>query len=115
MFEYKQAIVLRSDLKMGKGKLVAQGSHASLSAYSHAGSIARKAWELGGQKKIVLKVGSEKELLEYFIGCNDVGLEPVLIRDAGHTQIPSGTITCFGVGPAEEKKIDGVLGKLKLL
>lgn len=115
MFSYKQAIVLRSDLGMGRGKLVAQGSHASLSAYLHAGTVAKKAWELGGQKKIVLKAGSEKELLEYYVMCKDVGLEPALIRDAGHTQVPSGTITGFGVGPAEDKKIDSVLGKLKLL
>ncbi len=115
MFDYKQAIVLRADLGIGKGKLVAQGSHASLSAYMKEGSVEKKAWELGGQKKIVLKVGSEKELLEYFERCKDAGLKPALIRDAGHTQIPSGTITCFGVGPAPENKIDAVLGKLKLL
>jgi len=115
MLDYKQAIVLRTDLKMGKGKLVAQGSHASLGAYLKAGSVLQKAWELSGQKKIVLKLASEEELLEHFMRCKDAGLKPALIRDAGHTQIPSGTITCFGVGPAEEDKVDAVLGELKLL
>lgn len=115
MLNYKQAIVLRADLGMGKGKLTAQGSHASLSAYMKAGSVEKKAWELGGQKKIVLKVGSEKELLEYFERCRDAGLKPALIRDAGHTQLEPGTVTCFGVGPAEESKVDTVLGELKLL
>jgi len=115
MLSYKQAIVLRSDLELGKGKLVAQGSHASLSAYIKAGSVEKKAWELGGQKKIVLKVTSEKDLLEYFERCRDAGLKPALIRDAGHTQIPAGTVTGFGVGPADEGEIDKILGELKLL
>jgi PTH2 family peptidyl-tRNA hydrolase len=115
MLAYKQAIVLRADLEMGKGKLVAQGSHASLTAYSKAGPIEKKAWELSGQKKIVLKVPSEEELLEYFTRCKDAGLKPALIKDAGHTQIPPGTATAFAVGPADEGKIDSILGKLKLL
>ena len=113
--EYKQAIVLRIDLDMGKGKLVAQGAHASLSAYAKAGASEKKEWEFGGQKKIVLKVTSEKELLEHFERCDDAGLKPALIRDAGHTQVEAGSITCFGVGPAPENKIDSILGKLKLL
>lgn len=115
MFSYKQAIVLRADLGMGKGKLVAQGSHASLNAYSKSGELEKKAWELSGQKKIVLKAASEEELLEYFTRCKDAGLKPALIKDAGHTQIPAGSITAFAVGPAEEGKIDSILGKLKLL
>ncbi|MFP3950446.1 MAG: peptidyl-tRNA hydrolase Pth2 [Candidatus Micrarchaeia archaeon] len=115
MLNYKQAIVLRADLRMGRGKLVAQGSHASLSAYMKAGSIEKKAWEIGGQKKIVLKISSENELLEYFERCRDAGLKPALIRDAGHTQLEPGTITAFGIGPAEESKINPILGGLKLL
>ena len=112
---YKQAMVVRKDLNMSVGKMCAQVSHASLEAYKKAGSVEKKAWELGGQKKIVLKVASEKDLLEYFERCKDAGLKPALIRDAGHTQIPSGTVTGFGVGPAEESKVDAILGELKLL
>lgn len=115
MFDYKQAIVLRADLGLGKGKLVAQGAHASLNSYQRAPAIPKKGWEMGGMKKIVLKVDGEKELLEYYNRCKDAGLKPAIIRDAGHTQIPSGTVTAFGVGPDDESKIDSVLGKLKLL
>ncbi len=115
MLEYKQAIVLRTDLGMGKGKLVAQGSHASLGAYLKADAEQQKEWKLMGQKKIVLKINSESELLEYFMECKEAGLKPELIRDAGHTQIPSGSITCFAVGPADASEIDSILKKLKLL
>jgi peptidyl-tRNA hydrolase, PTH2 family len=112
---YKQAMVVRKDLNMSVGKISAQVSHASLEAYKRAAPEAKEAWELGGQKKIVLKVTSEKDLLEYFERCKDAGLKPALIRDAGHTQLEPGTVTCFGVGPAEEKEVDKILGGLKLL
>ncbi|MEM4272567.1 MAG: peptidyl-tRNA hydrolase Pth2, partial [Candidatus Bilamarchaeaceae archaeon] len=106
--EYKQAIVLRADLKMGKGKLVAQGAHASLAAYLNCGKEERQEWIEGGMKKIALKVNSEAELMEHFEKCRNAGLKPALVRDAGHTQVEPGTITCFGAGPAEENKIDAI-------
>ena len=113
----KQAIVMRSDLDLGKGKIAAQTAHASLSAFRKAELadkwLARR-WEAEGQKKVVLKVGSESELLTLYeqmkreIPC-------ALIRDAGHTQVEPGTATCFGAGPADEAKIDKYTKELKLL
>ena len=38
-----------------------------------------------------------------------------LIKDAGKTQVESGTITCLAIGPDEEKKIDKITGNLKIL
>ncbi len=113
----KQVIVIRDDLDMGKGKIAAQVSHASLSAFRKAelaDKFAARKWEAEGQKKVVLKVGSGEELLSLYermkreMPCS-------LIRDAGHTQIEPGTITCFGAGPAEESKIDRYTKELKLL
>ena len=115
---YKQAIVIRSDLKMGKGKLAAQSSHASLASYNLVRRMHPKVadqWEHEGQKKIVLKVGSESELLDHLEMVKEAGIPCELIRDAGHTQIDPNTITCFGAGPWDEKEVDKVLGKLKLL
>jgi len=115
---YKQTIVIRADLKMGKGKIGGQCSHASVSAYerirkSHP-DIARE-WFMQNQKKIVLKVESEEELLEYFQKGKEAGIPCELIRDAGHTQLEPGTITCFGAGPWDEDELDRLFGKLKLL
>ena len=115
---YKQTIIVRSDLEMGKGKIAAQVSHASLSAYKKVSRIEpdiANEWEEEGQKKVVLKVGSEKELLEYFQKGKDAGIPCELIRDAGHTQIEPGSVTCFGAGPWDEKELDAIFGKLKLL
>lgn len=115
---FKQTIVMRADLQMGKGKLAAQSSHASLGAYKKVSrsnpEIARK-WEDEGQKKVVLKVVSEAELFEYFQKGKDAGIPCELIRDAGHTQLEPGTATCFAAGPWDEKELDSVFGKLKLL
>ena len=118
MGEIKQAIIIRSDLKMGKGKLAAQSSHASLSAYKKvlkSNPDIVRAWETEGQMKVVLKVGSEEELLECYNKGKAAGIPCELIRDAGHTQVEPGTITCFAAGPWKENELDAVFGKLKLL
>ncbi len=113
----KQAIVIRADLGMGKGKLAAQSSHASLSAYNIARARDREAareWEDEGQKKIVLKVQSEEELLALYEAMKRE-MPCALIRDAGHTQLEPGTLTCFGAGPADEAVINKHTKELKLL
>lgn len=116
--ELKQVIVIRTDLKMGKGKLCAQVAHASLSAYLEAKRIKSKSvekWLNKGMKKIVLKVNNEKELFLYFQQTKDAHLPTVIIYDAGLTQIEGGRATCFGIGPANADEIDKIVGKLKLL
>ena len=45
----------------------------------------------------------------------DIGIKTALITDAGHTVVEPGTITCLGIGPDEEGKIDAVTGELPLL
>ncbi|MFH1393380.1 MAG: peptidyl-tRNA hydrolase Pth2 [Candidatus Micrarchaeota archaeon] len=115
---YKQTIVVRTDLNMGRGKIAAQASHASLAAYEKTKKNDAEAaadWERMGMKKVVLKVQSEDELLEYYNKGKDAGIPVALIRDAGHTQVESGSITCFGAGPWNEEELDKIYGKLKLL
>ena len=111
----KQAIVVRTDLKLGKGKIGAQCAHASVSAMLEVYEDARKEWIDNGMKKIVLKVSSEKELRELYNKAKDAKLAAVLIKDAGLTQLKKPTITALGIGPADDKKIDRITGKLKLL
>jgi len=113
----KQAIIVRNDLGMSKGKTAGQCAHASVSAYNIA--LARekedaRQWEEEGQKKIVLKVGSEEELLSLYERMKRE-MPCALIRDAGKTQLEPGTITCFGAGPADEALINRYTKELKLL
>lgn len=113
----KQAIVLRTDLKMGKGKMVAQGSHASVEAYLRTCIRNPKwaeLWLKEGMKKIVLKVDSKEALVALFEEAKHV-LPAALITDAGHTQLEPGTMTALGVGPAPEPEIDKIFSKYGLL
>jgi PTH2 family peptidyl-tRNA hydrolase len=117
-FEYKQVIVIRSDLKMGKGKIAAQAGHAAVSAAEEARKHHRKwwvAWLNEGQCKIAVKVKGEKELLKIEKQAKECGLPVVLIVDRGLTQLPPGTVTCLGVGPAPADKVDKITSKLALL
>jgi len=113
----KQVILVRQDLKLGKGKLAAQACHASVSALMKALKESPKQageWLDEGQAKIVLKVKDGKELL-YFFEKLRKRFPTALITDAGLTQIAPGTITCVGIGPVEEKEIDKITKELKLL
>ncbi len=112
---YKQAIIIRNDLQMGKGKIAAQASHASLQSYLKTDEETRDEWEAEGMKKITLKVNSEKELFEIFNAAKKRKLPAALIHDAGQTQVEPGTVTSVAIGPADEDEIDVITGKLKLL
>ena len=111
----KQAIVVRTDLKMGKGKIVAQCLHASLASFLITDDSTKVKWLKEGMKKIVLKVSSEKELLSLYKNAKREKLPCELITDKGLTQVKPGSITSLGIGPAADSKIDKITGKLKLL
>ena len=110
--------MVRTDIKMGKGKACAQVAHASLEAALKAMKERPEwfeEWRREGQKKVVLKVSSEEELLRVYREALELGLPASLIRDAGLTQLEPGTLTAVAVGPAPEELVDKVTGKLKLL
>jgi PTH2 family peptidyl-tRNA hydrolase len=116
-FRYKQVIVFRSDLKLSKGKMAAQAGHAAFSAAEEARRHHKEwlnAWIEEGQCKIAVKVKGEKELLELEKQAKDLRLPCALIVDKGLTEVPPGTTTCLGIGPAPAEKIDRITGKLPL-
>jgi len=115
MTEYKQCIVTREDLKLSKGKLAVQVAHAAVTASDFADKNERDSWMKDGQKKVVLKTGTLQDLFLLKESARREGLSTALITDAGLTQIPAGTITVLGIGPAAVEKMDKVVGKLKLV
>jgi PTH2 family peptidyl-tRNA hydrolase len=117
-FAYKQVIVVRTDLRMSRGKIAVQVAHGSVSAAEQARIHKQdvwKAWLREGQKKVAVKVSSEEELIELRRQAIDHSLSFALIRDAGMTELPPGTVTVLGIGPAKSEIIDEVTGELKLL
>jgi PTH2 family peptidyl-tRNA hydrolase len=117
-FSYKQVIVVRTDIKMSKGKMAAQAGHAAVSAAEYARKNRPEWWSpwIGeGQCKIAVKVKSEQELLELGRKARNAGLPVALIVDRGLTELPPETVTCLGIGPAPSDKVDTITGNLSLL
>jgi PTH2 family peptidyl-tRNA hydrolase len=113
----KQAIVFRSDLKIGKGKLAAHAAHAGITGYEKVmkrNPEVIETWLNEGQKKIVLKVDSEKDLIDLFQKVKG-NIPCEIIRDAGLTQVEPGTMICMVIGPWAEGEIDRFTKDLKLL
>lgn len=136
----KQVIVMRKDLNMRKGKMVAQGSHASMKSLldlMHIGTILKSPydseevkiltlvpsnypalddWIFNKFRKITVTVDSEEELMEIYNKAKAANLHVVLIVDAGLTEfggVP--TKTCIAIGPAWDEEVDKITGHLKLL
>lgn len=106
---------MRKDLKWGKGKLATQVAHASVGSVMRTDRRIVRKWERSGGKKVVLKVGSLRKLKLLHLKTKRYRLPCFLVRDAGRTQLRPGTITCLGIGPDDEKKIDKITKDLKLL
>ena len=121
-YKYKQAIVIRTDLGMSRGKIAVQAAHAAVTAVvsileSNNAEWKRwfREWYSKGQAKIVLRVESKEKLLELYIKAQAKGLPVSIVEDAGLTELPPGTITAIAIGPAPLEKIDEITGTLKLL
>ena len=125
----KQVIVMRKDLNMRKGKMIAQGSHASMKVffdrieYCDHGEMklnkitpAMELWIEGIFTKICVSVNSEVELLDIYKKAQDENLPVALIEDCGLTEFKGmATKTCLAIGPDDSNKIDKITGHLPLL
>ena len=130
----KQVIILRKDLNMRKGKMVAQGAHASMKFILDRGHYAQseldspeefhsritapaiKSWVQGLFTKVCVSIDSEEELITIYEKAKESGLVVSMITDAGLTEF-SGvpTKTCIAIGPNWSDEIDPITRHLKLL
>ncbi|CAA2968060.1 peptidyl-tRNA hydrolase 2, mitochondrial-like [Olea europaea var. sylvestris] len=115
--DFKMVLVVRNDLKMGKGKIAAQCSHATLGLYKKLANRAPKSlnrWEMCGQVKVVVKIEGEDDMLVLQEKAKSLNLQTHITIDAGRTQIAPNSRTVMAVlGPAD--MVDNVTGGLKLL
>ena len=126
----KQVIVIRRDLRMRRGKEIAQGAHASTAWLANrviqgmtpngtvdhvALSPAERTWLETSFRKVTVKVSSEEELMAVYRQAVEAGLVVHLVTDRGLTEfggIP--TRTCLAVGPDYDDLVDPVTGDLEL-
>lgn len=114
----KQVIAVRSDLDMSVGKTAAQVAHASLSAYKRCLEEKpnwAKRWLAEGQMKIVCQVDGEEEIQKLEDQARERGIPSSIVEDRGLTEVPPGTVTCIGLGPAPYSVIDPLTRSLRLL
>jgi len=117
-FHYKQVIVFRSNLRLSKGKTAAQAGHAAVSAAEEARKHRKEwfeGWSREGQCKIAVRVKNEEEMSELEAEAREMGLPYALVIDRGLTEVPPGTVTCLGIGPAPIEKVDKITRSLPLL
>jgi PTH2 family peptidyl-tRNA hydrolase len=128
----KQVIILRKDLNMRKGKMVAQGAHASMAVLLNEGirdqgeiglptltipmNPEMEQWITGIFTKVCVSVDSEDELTDAYCTAKEAGLPASLILDKGLTEFDGvPTYTAVAIGPAKCEEIDKITGELKLL
>lgn len=117
-FEYKMVIVTREDLDLSPGKLAAQVAHAAVACAFDTKKQNPKwfmKWQSEGGKKAVLKVECEEEFYPLKEKAEQLKIVSHIICDAGHTEIPAGTKTVLGIGPAPSNIIDQITGELPIL
>ena len=117
-FEYKMCLVLRSDLGMSTGKLIAQACHAAVGA-SELGKKenhrAWRSWRDEGGKKVALEAESLEELEDLSKRADELDIVNIIIQDAGMTEVPLGTVTALGLGPDLVERMNKVTGSLPLI
>ncbi|KAF3986395.1 hypothetical protein FT663_04538 [Candidozyma haemuli var. vulneris] len=121
--EVRMTLIVRSDLKMGKGKAAAQCSHATLALYKRMADASKgsynptllQRWERGnGQAKITLQVPNQEDMDVMFAQALSLGVNAYIVHDAGRTQIAAGSATVLGLGPAPKLVMDQITSDLKL-
>ena len=117
-FEYKMVIVTRKDIKLSPGKLAAQVAHAAVACALSTKKNNPKwfnKWQNEGGKKAVVKVETDDDFFPLKEKAEQLKIGAHIIEDAGHTEIPAGTKTVLGIGPAPSNLIDQITGDLSLL
>jgi peptidyl-tRNA hydrolase, PTH2 family len=128
--DVKQVIVIRRDLKMRRGKEIAQGAHASsawlvsavadaVDARDGAATVVldptARVWITSSWRKVTLQVQTEDELLALRDAAVARGLRAHLVRDSGKTEFAGvPTLTALAIGPDLGAAIDEVTGDLAL-
>jgi len=128
-FKYTQAIIVRKDIEIPKGKLAVQVAHASVGAYLQVDNMQldddcfiniekiieiQDNWFNEGQRKIVFKVNSLNDLYSIKVLADEKHIPNYLVEDFACTVFKEPTVTCIGLGPVSIEKMNEITKGLKL-
>jgi len=116
--DHKIVVIVRGELRLTAGKAAVQVAHAAVLLARRAEASTPKefeTWWTGGQRKVALEVPTLHELEELERRARAEGIPTVWVEDAGFTEVPPGTRTCLGIGPAPDSRLDPITGHLPLL
>jgi len=108
------ALIVRRDLAMSAGKMAVQCAHAAVTCTRRARQHGRlyDRWLESGARKVCLAADDEVHLNELLAMAETHHVVHALITDAGHTELPPGTVTVLGLGPAPRRTLDAITGSL---
>jgi peptidyl-tRNA hydrolase, PTH2 family len=115
---YKMVVVVRKELRLTAGKAAVQVAHAAVlltRAAERRDPHSLEAWLEEGQMKIALAAPTLADLEALERAARARKIPTVWVEDAGFTEVPPGTKTCLGLGPALATDLDAVTGQLGLL
>jgi peptidyl-tRNA hydrolase, PTH2 family len=111
-------LILRGELRLTAGKAAVQAAHAAVMLVERAEPRHRAelaAWRAEGQRKIALVAETLEQMVELDRQARGKGILAAWVEDAGLTEVPPGTRTCLGLGPARNADLDPLTGGLPLL
>lgn len=111
-------LIVRGELRLTTGKAAVQAAHAAVLLVRRAEGRSRSdldRWLAEGQKKIALLLETLDEMQDVERRAARAGIPTVWVEDAGFTEVPPGTRTCLGLGPAPSRLLDPITGSLPLL
>lgn len=118
MMTYKMLFIVNGSLSMSSGKMAAQVAHSAIDLYQQVidrRMMALNFWRICGQRKIVVRGESPEELLDIQQQATaNKSVVSSIIRDAGLTEITSGSITCLGLF-GTDSQLDPITRHLKLM
>lgn len=107
--------LVRSDLRMSKGKVAAQVGHAVQDLLFRTPRPVVDRYHRDHSPKVCLRVADLEDLEEAARECREKGIAHHLVIDTGLTQVAPETPTVLGIGPVDRERVRSVIGQFKLL
>ncbi len=117
-FQYKMIIAIPKEIKLTKGLMAVHVSHVAVKTVEDAKKKNLKwvrSWFSEGQKKVTVQVPTIEELTALFHKAQNLGLPCTMVKESKKGNLPEGTITALGIGPAPNSKVSPITSDLKLL